>query len=101
MSNTIELLETIGRNASLRHASGDDLAQNLIGMQASPELLQAATSGDSTYLEKELGHRNMKSTKNPTQGGYEEDDDDDDDEENEGSVIPGQSGNGELDHSSK
>lgn len=74
MSNTIELLETIGSDASLRHASGDELARTLAGMHASEGLQRAATSGDSTLLEKELGHRNMTVTKSPTQSGFEDED---------------------------
>lgn len=78
MSNTIELLETIGSDASLRHASGDELARTLAGMHATEGLQQAAAAGDSSLLEKELGHRNMTVTKTPTQTGYEEEDLDDD-----------------------
>ncbi len=43
MTNTIELLETIGRDASLRHASGEDLSQAIIGLQASEALKLAAS----------------------------------------------------------
>lgn len=60
MTNTIELLETIGRDASLRHASGESLSQVLTGLQATEALKLAAISGDDGYLEKELGHRHMK-----------------------------------------
>jgi hypothetical protein len=60
MSKTIELLETIGRDASLRHASGEDLSQALTGLQASEALKQAAISGDDGHLVKELGHKDVK-----------------------------------------
>lgn len=60
MSKTIELLETIGRDASLRHASGEDLSQALTGLQASEALKQAAISGDDGHLAKELGHKEVK-----------------------------------------
>ncbi|HET8554209.1 MAG TPA: hypothetical protein VFL78_05220 [Rhodanobacteraceae bacterium] len=86
MSNTIELLETIGSDASLRHASGDDLARTLAGMQATEGLQQAAAIGDSSLLEKELGRRNMSVVKSPTQSGYEDDNDLDDGEAPE---LPG------------
>ncbi|MFC5524325.1 hypothetical protein ACFPPA_01085 [Rhodanobacter ginsengisoli] len=60
MSNTIELLEVIGKDASLRHASGEDLSQALSGLQASEGLKRAAISGDDGPLVKELGHRDIK-----------------------------------------
>lgn len=55
MSNTIELLEAIGRDASLRHASGEDLTQALTRLLASERLKQAAISGDTDCLIQELG----------------------------------------------
>lgn len=55
MTDTIELLETIGKDASLRRASGDDLACRLAGMNASEALKQAAVSGNSDYLKDEFG----------------------------------------------
>jgi hypothetical protein len=75
MSNTIELLEAIGKDASLRHASGEDLSQALSGLQASEGLKRAAISGDDGPLEKELGHRDIKSPNHVTNavgGGYED-----------------------------
>lgn len=87
MSNTIELLEAIGGDASLRRASGQDLARTLAGMHATEGLQQAAATGDSSLLEKELGHRNMSVVKSPTQSGYEDGDSPDDDEAPE---LPGQ-----------
>jgi hypothetical protein len=76
MTNTIELLETIGRDASLRHASGEALSQALAGLQASEALKQAAISGDDGHLARELGHRDIKSpnhVNNNVGGGHEED----------------------------
>jgi hypothetical protein len=55
MSDTIELLETIGKNASLRHASAQDLAQVLDQADASHALKAAAMHGDRTLLAAELG----------------------------------------------
>ncbi len=66
MSNTIELLEAIGRDASLRHASGESLSQILTGLQASEALKQAAISGDDSHLTKELGHRDIKNPNHVT-----------------------------------
>lgn len=82
MSNTIELLETIGRDASLRHASSTDLSQALNGLQASEALKQAAISGDDGHLAKELGQRDVKSPNHVTNsvgGGHDEDHDHDQD----------------------
>lgn len=75
MANTIELLETIGRDASLRHASGESLSQALTGLQASEALKQAAISGDDGHLLKELGHRPIKDPNhvNNNIGGGQED----------------------------
>jgi hypothetical protein len=80
MSKTIELLETIGRDASLRHASGEDLSQALAGMQASEALKKAAISGDDGHLAKELGHRDIKNpnhVNNNVGGGHDGGDDHD------------------------
>lgn len=51
----IVLLETIGQNAALRHASPAELAQILAQMQASEALRQAAASGNDDALKQELG----------------------------------------------
>jgi hypothetical protein len=59
MLDTIELLETIGRDASLRYASADELTNVLEQAQASGALTAAATSGDSSLLCEELGHKAM------------------------------------------
>jgi len=52
MADTIELLETIGKNASLRRASGEELAQALASLDANEALQQAAASGDSSHLSR-------------------------------------------------
>jgi hypothetical protein len=82
MTNTIELLEAIGRDASLRHASGEDLSRALSGLKATEALKLAAISGDDGYLAQELGDRDVKSTNNVNNnvgGGNDFDDDDDSD----------------------
>lgn len=78
MSNTIELLEAIGRDASLRHASPESLSQALDGMDASAGLKMAAASGDQSHLAQELGTSNQKvnHNQNPPNGGCDPDDDD-------------------------
>ena len=59
MTDTIELLETIGKDASLRNASGEHLAQVLEGANASDALKQAVVSGDHTYLAREPGFERL------------------------------------------
>jgi len=60
MSNTIELLEAIGNDASLRHAPRHELASRLQQLGASGALTAAASSGDSLMLYAELGHTPMQ-----------------------------------------
>ncbi|MEW9571061.1 hypothetical protein ABQJ54_04810 [Rhodanobacter sp. Si-c] len=55
MSDTIELLEAIGRDASLRHASVADLTRVLERVQANTSLKAAVALGDSTRLSQEFG----------------------------------------------
>jgi hypothetical protein len=77
MTDTIELLERIGQDAALRHASGDELAQTLTKLRASDGLRQAAISGDSGYLMAELGPRETQTPQIPTHiapGGEDEED---------------------------
>lgn len=76
MSNTIELLESIGRDASLRHASGENLVQALNGMGANAGLKMAAASGDRSHLAHELGNKSNVVNHNPPNGGCDPGDDD-------------------------
>jgi hypothetical protein len=71
MSDTIELLETIGRDASLRHASAEELTAQLEQVQASTALKAAVASGDSSRLSEELGHKPMR-TPQASQTGLED-----------------------------
>jgi hypothetical protein len=57
MTDTIDLLETIGRDASLRHASAEELTKVLVQEQASEALTAAVASGDRVWLSKELGQK--------------------------------------------
>jgi hypothetical protein len=59
MSDTIELLDAIGRDASLRHASAAELAGVLEQVQASTSLKAAVTSGDIAGLSREFGGKPM------------------------------------------
>jgi hypothetical protein len=80
MQDTIELLEAIGRDASLRHASADELTNMLAQAQASEALTAAVASGDSSRLAEELGHKPMYSPQS-SQTGHEDDELDDADED--------------------
>lgn len=55
MSDTIELLDAIGRDASLRYASAAELESVLEQVQASTSLKAAVTLGDSAGLSREFG----------------------------------------------
>jgi hypothetical protein len=66
MSDTIELLEAIGRDASLRHATSEELAIVLQQAKASEALTAAVAFGDSSLLAAEFGH-NTNATPQATQ----------------------------------
>jgi hypothetical protein len=73
MSDTIELLEAIGRDASLRHASSEDLTSALLEAQASQALTAAVASGDSSKLAEEFGQKVNLEPQAIQHPGYEED----------------------------
>jgi hypothetical protein len=73
MSDTIELLEAIGRDASLRHASSEELADVLHKARASEALTAAVASGDSSLLAEELGHKVNLEPQAVQHPGYDED----------------------------
>ena len=77
MTDTIDLLEAIGSDASLRHASAEELTKALEQVQASEALTAAVASGDHAQLSKELGNKPMKAPQS-TQTGHEGDGDGDD-----------------------
>ncbi len=66
MTDTIELLETIGKDASLRRAPGEKMAETLANLDASEALKQAAASGDSSYLSREFGDMRLETSNHPT-----------------------------------
>jgi hypothetical protein len=72
MSNTIDLLEAIGKNAALRHASADELTDALSRAEASEALLAAVKQGDSSLLAAELGHNPLRVNHDAHTGGHEE-----------------------------
>lgn len=75
MSDTVELLEAIGRDASLRHAPRDQLARILEAANASRGLLEMINDGDSTALTAELGLVHMHVEHQSQTGGHEGDGD--------------------------
>jgi hypothetical protein len=80
MTDTIELLETIGQDASLRHASAEELALVLEQAQASEALTAAVASGDSSRLWTEFGHKPMQTPQSTLGPAHEEDQPDHDDD---------------------
>ncbi|WP_199100518.1 hypothetical protein [Dyella sp. ASV21] len=71
MSNTIDLLEAIGKDAALRHASAEDLGKVLEQANASDALKAAVQAGDSSLLGAELGHKPMRVNHDSHTGGHE------------------------------
>ncbi|WP_109126660.1 hypothetical protein [Dyella sp. C11] len=61
MTDTMDWLEAIGQDATLRHASTDELTSTLEAAEASEALLAAVASGDSAWLAQEFGYRPMMS----------------------------------------
>ena len=82
MNNSIELLDAVGRDARLRHASAEELQRALSAMHASDGLLHTAASGDRDSLIRELGpvaSQVVQSHDSPVQGGFEDEQDTQDD----------------------
>lgn len=65
MTDTIDLLESIGKNASLRHAAARDLDRALEHMNASESLRRAAATLDPRDLRAELCPHQYKAVQNP------------------------------------
>lgn len=59
MLDTLELLEAIGSDASLRYASTIELTNALVRAKASDALTAAVASGSTAPLNHEFGHRTM------------------------------------------
>jgi hypothetical protein len=74
VADTIELLEAIGRDASLRHASMAELTNMLEQAQASGALTAAVASGDSSRLSEEFGHKPMHAPQVSQAPGHDDDD---------------------------
>jgi len=69
MSDSIDLLEAVGRDASLRRLPPDELARRLKAAGATEVLASAAAQRDSTLLGQEFGIRVMGKP-NHGNGGY-------------------------------
>jgi hypothetical protein len=78
MKDTIDLLEAIGQDASLRHAPTDELAKALVGAQAPEALTAAVASGDSSRLAEEFGRVNNQSPETVFSPAHEEEPDEGD-----------------------
>lgn len=79
MMDTIEILEAIGTNASLRHASTERLACVLSEMDASEGLKQTAITGDHLHLADEFGQQIVSMVQSQVQGGYEDEEEEEQD----------------------
>lgn len=88
MSNVIEFLDAMGRNAQLRHADADTLAAALEQAQIDPALRAAVLSGDQQRLESLLGARtNVVCGFAPAQDDEDQEKAPDDDEEIVASAV--------------
>lgn len=81
MSDTIELLNAIGQDATLRRASADELADKLEQAGASEALRAAVMFGDSSRLAEEFGHKPMYAPQITQSPGNEDDESDQDGDE--------------------
>ena len=79
MSKVVEFLATLGRDAQLRNASPDELAQALANAQIDAPLCSAILAKDASQLQDLLGLRPMFYVQMPV----EEEDEEDEGEENE------------------
>ena len=84
MSDTIELLDAIGRDASLRHASRERLTEMLEHAHASEALIAASSHGDGSLLFAELGQKQnekAQTTQSPSHEEEEEKEEESDEEQ--------------------
>ena len=65
-------MEAIGKNAALRHAATEELAEMLSEADASEALLAAVKTGDSSLLAAELGHSPLRVNHDYHTGGNED-----------------------------
>lgn len=79
MRDTVELLESIGRDAHLRHASPEELAKALEAAGASAGVIALAANGDGSLLTEELGLVKLHTEHMTQTGGFEGDEEPTDD----------------------
>ena len=79
MADTLELLEAIGQDASLRHATAEELAKILEQVQASEALKEAVASGDSSLLCGEFGALLNLTPQSVQSPGHEEEEEEEED----------------------
>ncbi|GFZ97313.1 hypothetical protein [Dyella caseinilytica] len=96
MSDTIEWLETIGKNASLRHAPAEELAQVLT--DASDTLKAAVINGDSSLLSAELGDKRMRVDHDTHSPGHDEEEEPDHDGGKDDLIHPDKLDQGKPSH---
>ncbi|MBB6185336.1 hypothetical protein [Oleiagrimonas soli] len=65
MVDTIDLLEVVGRNASLRNGSSSELERTLQVLAASHALRRATATGDLSGLYRELNAGTNQVAQNP------------------------------------
>lgn len=74
MSNVIDFLERIGRDAQLRHGSQDDVKMALAIAEVAPEIQAAILAKNQACLEALLGQGSVCCAFFPVKEGEEEDD---------------------------
>lgn len=80
MADTIALLETIGADASLRHAAGETLVDVLQRAQASAELVEAVARQSAEPVRRELNLQQSVQVQQSNTPGYGDEDDGEDGE---------------------
>lgn len=83
MTDTIDLLDSIGRDASLRHASAEYLTSMLEGAHASAALTAAAVQGDRLPLLAEFGQKLNEVPQTTQSPAHEEEEESEEDQEPE------------------
>jgi hypothetical protein len=77
MTDTIDLLEAIGSDATLRHASTEELTHVLEEAKASEALTAAVVLGDSTQLFAEFGRMQNQPPQSTQTPGHEDEPEED------------------------
>jgi hypothetical protein len=89
--DTIEWLETIGGDASLRYAAADELKGVLERARADAGFVKAVTTGDNVLLRSALGipeEQHVVQSNAPGHGDEEDEDEGEDEGEEGGEPVP-------------